>query len=170
LEKTDGINPATKQGFLFSCFTGLRISDVRALTWGNLQKGNDGEMFISHVQKKTKKQEYLPIPKVAKKYLPMRGDDAKDTDKAFNLRSNSTLNGDLKVWAALAGVKKRLSLHVSRHSFATILLSLGERIEVVSKLLGHSDIKITLQHYAAIEDQLKRDAVSRFDKLEGFAE
>ena len=170
LEKTDGINPATKQGFLFSCFTGLRISDVRALTWDRLQKGNDGEMFISYVQKKTKKQEYLPIPKVAKKYLPERGDDAKGTDKVFDLRSNTTLNGDLKVWAALAGVKKRLSLHVSRHSFATILLSLGERIEVVSTLLGHSDIKITLQHYAAIENQLKRDAVSRFDKLEGFAE
>jgi len=69
------------------------------------------------------------------------------------------------MWAVLAGVKKHLTFHVARHTYATALLSLGAGIETISKNLGHSDMKITQAHYAAIENKLQRAAVNLFDKI-----
>ena len=97
-----------KNGFLFSCFSGLRLSDVKGLTWGKLQKDNNGNTFINYVQKKTAKQEYLPISKSAVKYLPERG-EAKDTDTVFNFPSGNYVNMQLRQWAFSAGVKKKIS-------------------------------------------------------------
>jgi integrase len=165
LENTECLSPIIKQGFLFSCYTGLRFSDVQGLTWGQLQRDNNGGTFINYRQKKTQKQEYLPIPEKAVEFLPARPDTAKDTDKVFYLPSGGYTNLQLKVWAALAGLKKHLTFHVARHTYATILLSLGAGIETISKNLGHSEIKTTQAHYAAIENKLQRAAVNLFDKL-----
>jgi integrase len=156
--------PYVKQMFLFSCYTGLRFSDVRKLTWDMLRKDNNGDTLINFVQKKTKKQEYLPIPQKAVEFLPDRA-AAKDTDRVFTVPSSVYVNIQLKAWAALAGLKKHLTFHVARHTYATLLLSLGAPIETISKNLGHSEIKTTQDHYAAIENKLQRQAVSLFDKL-----
>ncbi|GHV56564.1 tyrosine recombinase [Bacteroidia bacterium] len=169
LENTDCLSPIIKQGFLFSCYTGLRFSDVQNLTWGKLQTDNNGGTFINYVQKKTQKQEYLPIPQKAVEFLPDKA-DAKDTDKVFYLPSGGYTNLQLKTWAALAGLKKHLTFHVARHTYATILLSLGAGIETISKNLGHSEIKTTQAHYAAIENKLQRAAVNLFDKLDGLTD
>jgi len=64
LVNTPCFYPNIKNGFLFACFSGLRFSDVKGLTWGKLQRDNNGNMFINYVQKKTEKQEYLPISKI----------------------------------------------------------------------------------------------------------
>jgi integrase len=164
LENTDCLAPSIKQAFLFSCYTGLRFSDVQGLTWEKLQKDNSGGTFINYRQKKTGKQEYLPIPEKAVEFLPDRA-GAIDTDKVFYLPSGGYTNLQLKAWAALAGLKKHLTFHVARHTYATILLSLGAPIETISKNLGHSEIKTTQAHYAAIENKLQRAAVNLFDKL-----
>ena len=152
-----------KQAFLFSCYTGLRFSDIQGLTWGQLQKDNDGETFIKYTQKKTKKQEYLPIHKKALSLIPDKM-DVKDTDKVFCLPGGCYVNVQLKEWAKLAGLKKRLTFHVARHTCATILLSLGAPIESISKVMGHSDIKTT-QVYAKVVNKAQREAVNLFDKL-----
>ena len=164
LENTECLNPVVKQTFLFSCYTGLRFSDVKNLTWGKLQIDNNGGTFINYVQKKTGKQEYLPIPQKATEFLPDRA-DAKDADRVFNLLSGGYVNFLLKTWAAVAGVKKHLSFHVARHTYATILLSLGAGIESISKNLGHTEIRTTQYHYAAIENKLQREAVNLLDRL-----
>ena len=170
LEKTPyAPHPITKNSFLFSCYTGLRFSDVAGLTWDRLQKDNTGGTFINYVQKKTGKQEYLPIPQKAVEFLPERG-TAKDTDKVFKLPSGGYVNFHLKHWAISAGIKKHLTFHVARHTYATVLLSLGAGIETISKNLGHSDIRITQMHYAAIENKLQRAAVNLFDKLDGLTD
>jgi integrase len=167
LEKTPFVSyPVIRSAFLFSCYTGLRFSDVDGLTWGRLRKSNEGNMQINYVQKKTKKQEYLPIPQKAVGYLPERG-EAKDTDKVFKLPTGGYVNLHLKLWAELAGINRRITFHTARHTYATALLSLGAKIETISKNLGHSDIKTTQAHYAAIEDKLQRDAVNLFDRLNG---
>jgi integrase len=157
--------PNIKNGFLFSCFSGLRFSDVKGLTWDKLQKDNSGNMFINYVQKKTEKQEYLPISKSAVKYLPERG-EAKDDESVFKFPSGGYVNLQLRQWAFTAGIKKKVSFHVSRHTNATLLLSLEVPIETVSKILGHSDIKTT-QIYAKVIDKSKRDAVDKLDGLTG---
>ena len=163
LVKTDCIRPAIKQAFLFSCFSGMRFSDVKVLKWGDIQIDNEGKTLIRFTQQKTKKNEILQISDEAIKFLPERG-KAKDKDFIFILPYNGSANVVLRGWACAAGIKKRVTFHVGRHTNATLLLSLGVPIETVSKLLGHSDIQTT-QIYAKVIDKNKRAAVSKLDGL-----
>jgi integrase len=163
LASTDCTKPTVKQAFLFSCFSGLRFSDVQALRWGDIQTDNEGKRIIRYRQIKTGKHENLQLSDEAMKFLPVRaGAAAKDT--VFILSNNGYTNQALKGWVLAAGIKKRVTFHVGRHTNATLLLSLGVPIETVSKLLGHSDIQTT-QIYAKVIDKNKRAAVSKLDGL-----
>ena len=74
------------------------------------------------------------------------------------------INTLLKPWAKAAGIDKRFSFHTSRHTFATMLLTLGADLYTVSKLLGHSQIKNT-QVYAEIINRRKVEAVNLADNV-----
>jgi len=163
LENTPMNPPIIKQAFLFSCYTGLRFSDVIRLTWGKLQKDNNGDIFINFVQKKTDKQEYLPIPQKALKFLPDRN-AATATDIVFKLPTNKFTNVVLRNWTFAVGITKKVTFHVARHTYATLLLSLEVPIETVSKNLGHSDIQTT-QIYAKVVNAAQRAAVDKLDGL-----
>ena len=165
LLKTPCRKSIVKNAFLFSCFSGLRYSDVQALTWGQLQTDNEGKTVVRYTQQKTNKPENLQLSDEALKFLPDRtGATAKD--RIFPLSNNGYTNETLKSWILAAGITKRVTFHVGRHTNATLLLSLGVPIETVSKLLGHSDIQTT-QVYAKVIDKNKRDAVSKLDGLTG---
>lgn len=157
LISTDCDLPIVKQAFLFSCFCGLRVSDVKALTWGMISKDN-GNYVCNIIMKKTKEQLYLPLSKEALKWLPNRG-EAKDQDNVFPLPSNSCVYSHLQQWAKAAGITKHVSFHVSRHTFATMMISLGSDLYTVSKLLGHANIKVT-EVYAKLVNAKKFDAVN----------
>ena len=163
LAKTPCRKPIVKNAFLFSCFSGLRYSDVRTLTWGQLQTDNDGKTVIRYTQQKTNKPENLQLSDEALKFLPDRA-GATAKDRIFPLSNNGYTNETLKSWILAAGITKRVTFHVGRHTNATLLLSLGVPIETVSKLLGHADIQTT-QIYAKVIDKNKRDAVSKLDGL-----
>lgn len=153
---------SVKQAFLFSCYCGLRTSDIRALRWGQIHK--DGEQWrVSVVMKKTDTPIYLPLSSQAMKWLPERG-DAGDEDKVFSLPTTSRVSIILGNWAKAAGVKKEITFHVSRHTFATLMLTLDVDLYTTSKLLGHKNIATT-QIYAKIIDQKKDDAVNRVDEI-----
>jgi len=125
LVNTPCLYPNIKNGFLFSCFSGLRFSDVKGLTWGKLQKDNNGNMFINYIHKKTEKQEYLPISKSAVKYLPER-DEAKDSDPVFKFPSGGYVNMQLRQWAFTAGIKKKVTFHLARHTFQSFSLPISK--------------------------------------------
>ncbi|MDR0812251.1 MAG: site-specific integrase [Paludibacter sp.] len=163
LDNTPMKPPVIKQAFLFSCYTGLRFSDVTRLTWDKLQKDNNGDTLISFVQKKTDKQEYLPIAKKALNYLPERN-AAKANDIVFKLPTNKFTNVVLRNWTCAVGITKKVTFHVARHTYATLLLTLEVPIEVVSKNLGHADIQTT-QIYAKVVNAAQRAAVSKLDTL-----
>jgi integrase len=163
LVKTPCAKPIVKQAFLFTCYSGLRFSDVKKLTWGDIQKDNDGKNIVRYKQKKVKQYEYLQVSDDALNYLPDRNGGA-DESTIFRLSQNGYTNGTLAGWTLAAGIKKHVTFHVSRHTNATLLLSLGVPIETVSKLLGHSDIKTT-QRYAKVVDASKREAVSKLDGI-----
>ena len=153
---------SVKQAFLFSCYCGLRTSDIRALRWGQIHK--DGEQWrVSVVMKKTDTPIYLPLSSQAMKWLPERG-DAGDDDRVFSLPTTSRVSIILGNWAKAAGVKKEITFHVSRHTFATLMLTLDVDLYTTSKLLGHKNIATT-QIYAKIIDQKKDDAVNRVDEI-----
>ena len=81
-----------------------------------------------------------------------------------SLPNDTNLTAHLKAWAAKAGISKTVTYHTSRHTFATMLLTLGADLYTVSKLLGHSQIKNT-QIYAEIINRRKDDAVNLADKV-----
>ena len=158
----DCINEATKRAYLFSCFCGLRYSDIKALTWGDVLL--DGEQYrVKIVMIKTQKTLYLPLSKEALRWMPERG-DAKDTEKVFSLPSQCYLNVVLRTWAANSGITKRVTFHTARHTFATLELTAGAELYTVSKLLGHTQVKTT-QIYAKIIDRKKDEAVNRLSSL-----
>jgi len=160
LAKTKCDNDEVKRAFLFCCFTGLRYGDVKELTWESI-KGDS----IQFRQKKTQGYEYLPLSKTAKEIIQTKLKIVNlPTKKIFNLPVISYTIKVIKKWCKYAGIKKNVSTHTARHSFATLSLTSGIDLYTVSKLLGHKDISTT-QVYAKIIDQKKRDAIDRLPTI-----
>ena len=152
--------PLLKNAFLFSCSTGLRWSDVTKLTWGEVRRGNDplyGWSYNTHI-KKVNKEEYSPIPELGQMFLPPYEGD--DNAVIFPIKWNGHLTEDLMRWTKKAGITRRISFHVSRHTAATLNLTLGADITTVSKLLGHARIVNTMI-YAEVLNEAKKAAADR---------
>lgn len=150
-----------KRAYLFACYCGLRLSDIYALRWRDLSK--DGEQWrASVVMQKTTTPIFLPLSSQAMKWIPERG-DAPDDGKVFDgLIAEPNINKVLAKWVKAAGITKKITYHTSRHSFATMMLTLGADLYTTSKLLGHSNVKTT-QIYAKIVDSKKVEAVNLVD-------
>jgi integrase len=146
-----------KNAFLFACFCGLRISDIRKLKYKNIINS-----IIEVYQTKTKDIIYIPINKFAYNFLDACEKD--DEKLVFSLPSPTKVTQVLKNWVLSAGIKKRVTFHVSRHTFATLQLSYGTDIYTVSKLLGHKNLQTT-QVYANIVDNTKVEAINRMPEL-----
>lgn len=148
-------NEKVKSAYLFSCFCGLRISDILRLKWKDIFVDN-GQYRLAVSMQKTKEPIYLPLSNEALKWMPERGDKTAD-EHVFELPT--TVNQLIKPWAKAAGISKRFTFHTARHTFATMLLTLGADLYTVSKLLGHTSVKMT-QVYAKIINKKKDDAVN----------
>ncbi len=160
LAKTDCKNGEIKRAFLFSCFCGLRYSDILKLTWKEI-KGNQLQL----IQQKTKNFIYIPLHQTA---LDLLKKDVNifplDSNLVFNLPTRSWTNGILKEWTKEAGIKKNVSFHVARHTFATLSLTYGNDIYVTSSLLDHKNVKTT-QTYVRLVDEKKKKAVDSIPKI-----
>lgn len=142
-----------KDAFIFSCYTGLRISDIRSLTWDNVQ----GDQISIQMQK-TKEPIRIPLHTEAQTIL-----DRQDHSRKicfYHLPTTKTLSTVLKSWTTAAGITKHITFHSARHTFATACLTSDIDLYTVSKLLGHSDITMT-QVYAKIVDKVKDDAIKK---------
>lgn len=160
LIKTDCRSELLKRAFLFSCFTGLRFSDIKRLTWGMIHKF-DGGNRIEFRQQKTKGIEYLDIPNEALKYM---GEKKSTQDFVFHgLEYSDYINIQLLEWCIRAGISKHITFHCARHTYATFMLTKGVDLLTVSKMLGHKKL-VTTQIYTKVIDQKKRDAVNVFDE------
>ena len=153
-----------KRAFIFGCFCGLRISDIRALTWKKIVKVN-GKDFLYLRMEKTLKNLMLPLSNAAKEWLPERKGAANDDRIFAGIPQNSgTIKYYLDKWIQAAGVTKHVTFHVSRHTFATLELTLGADLYTVSKLLGHTRVGTT-QIYAKVIDKKKEEAVNLMDSI-----
>ena len=153
-----------KQAFLFSVFCGLRRSDIRQLKWMDITSDN-GQWRCTVIMEKTTTPIYLPLSKSAVQWLPDRGFST-DQDLVFNtLPSDTLINGIIRKWAGDAGIaNKTVTFHTSRHTFGTMMLTLGADLYTVSKLMGHRKIETT-KIYAKIVDRKKDDAVNLADNI-----
>ena len=149
--------------FLFSCFTGLRSVDIFNLKWRNIVKVEEGVYQVEVVQQKTKQLVVVPMTENALMWLPERK-KGKDDDFVFDAPCKVCVYKVLKKWAETAGIRKNVTFHVGRHTYATLLLYYGADLYTVSKLLGHTNIKTT-QIYAQVMDETKRKAVNLIPDL-----
>ncbi|WP_298245910.1 site-specific integrase [uncultured Christiangramia sp.] len=139
--------------FIFSCYTGLAYIDVFKLTEDDIVKGIDGNQWIKLKRTKTKSLSSIPILPVAENIIEKYKDIENPTGKLLPVYTNQRMNSYLKEIADSCDIKKNLTFHMARHTFATtVTLSNGVPIESVSKMLGHRSLKTT-QHYAKILDE-----------------
>lgn len=104
-----------KMAFLFACFCGLRLSDIKDLKWQDIKYNADGGAVVSKVQIKTRQSIVVPLSANALKCLPDRG-KAKDKDAVFDLPSYFTINRSVKKWAKDAEIEKNVTFHLSSHN------------------------------------------------------
>lgn len=140
--------------FVFACYTGLSYSDIGILSKDHLQIGNDSEEWI--IIDRTKNDSRCRIPLLPKAKSILDKYEYYPINNSMNLllpvHSNQKMNAYLKEIADICNIRKNLSMHVARHTFATsVTLSNGVPIETVSKMLGHNSLKTT-QIYAKIVD------------------
>lgn len=162
LANTECSSEIVKQAFLFSCFTGLRLSDVKKIRFSDIKNNT-----IDYVQKKTDRQEYLPLSTTAQNIINKRKlyTELESDPLIFNLQTKSIISGHIRKWVKKAELNKRITFHSARHTFATLSITQGVDLYTVSKLLGHKDISTT-QVYAKIVDSKKNEAMDKLPKLE----
>ena len=157
-----------KDVFLFCCYTGLAYVDVQKLKRAEITVGVDGEKWIFANRKKNDIPLRIPLLPFAETLLNKYQNHVQCivADVVFPVFSNQKMNAYLKEIADVCGVKKNLTSHMARHTFATtITLNNDVPIETVSKMLGHKNLRTT-QHYAKILDlKVSRDMKSLKEKL-----
>jgi integrase len=146
-----------KRAALFSALTGLRFSDILKLIWSEVHFDKADGYYIRFRQKKTKGTETLPISEQAAALMGMKGEGAELVFKGLEYSLTQT---DLPKWLRAAGIKKAITFHSFRHTYATLLISKNIDLYTVSKMLGHREIKTT-QIYAKIIDKQKREAANK---------
>ena len=148
--------------FFFSCFTGLRIGDVRKIAPMHIFKSADGKTeYINMEMNKTKHDVVIPLSDEAKKWLPKpKGYQ----EPFFYLPVPSTICLILSNWVKAAGINKHITFHCARHTFATMMLTLGADIYTTSKLLGHNHVATT-EIYAKVIDKKKFESMNNLDKM-----
>lgn len=137
--------------FVFSCYTGLAYADVSKLSRDHLITGVDGNKWIIISRTKSKSQAIIPILPEAMAILEKYNYLESPANKPLlPVISNQNLNKYLKEIASVAGITKRVSFHLARHTFATtVTLNEGVDIVSVSKMLGHKNLRTT-QIYAKV--------------------
>lgn len=155
--------------FIFSCYTGLAYSEVKKLSTGDITTGIDGGKWIRIKRTKTKSLSSIPLLPIAEEIIDRYQDhpEVKKGECVLPVLSNQKSNAFLKEIALMCGIKKPLTTHLARHTFATtVTLTNGVPIESVSKMLGHKDLRTT-QHYAKIVDRkISDDMRALREKLE----
>ena len=127
--------------FIFGCWTGISFIDIKNLTEDNICMVNGASWIISKRQKTGMpfQIKLMDIPmQIIERYMSFR-----KGSHLFNIGNLDSINKRIKKVAAMCSIKKRVSFHVSRHSWAVLALEYGMPIESVSKILGHTNITTT---------------------------
>lgn len=148
--------------FLFSCYTGISYGDIMDLTDESLVRGIDGNRWIMSRRNKTGVAFKIPVLPSTDFILKKYKNHPRTSfhNNLLPIISNQRMNSYLKEIADLCGIKKNLTFHMARHTFATtVTLSNGVPIETVSKLLGHTKISTTQVYARVIEQKICDDMV-----------
>ena len=140
--------------FIFAAFTGLAFIDVQQLAPEHIVRDNNGNLWIRKPRQKTKNMCNIPLLDIPQEILRKYADHPTCRKRGILLPvpCNQKMNSYLKEIADICMIRKNLTTHCARHSYATsVCLANGVSLENVAKMLGHSNIKMT-QHYARVLD------------------
>lgn len=161
----------TRRFFIFSCLTGLPHRECMKLKWDDFYVDIiDGEQttYFNYMRAKTGKYYKNPLSKDAEEYLEILRHTRSCTEYVFpNLKYSAHENLKLQTWANMSDVKKKISPHCARATFANLFVRVkGANIMDLKELMGHSDVKTTLS-YIGTSLQEKTKAVKNMPKLLG---
>ena len=153
-----------RQMFVFSCFTGMAITDMENLEYSHIQTAADGQRYIRKERQKTKVEFVVPLHPIAeaiinyyRKELARNEEQQTVKEKGDSLVfqphcSRSVMGKNLSIVGKACGIKEWLSFHMARHTFGTMTLNAGIPIESIAKMMGHASISST-QIYAQVTDK-----------------
>lgn len=141
--------------FVFCCTIGLAFADVKELRREHVSTDENGLMWIHKPREKTAVMSSIPLLKQPKEILQKYAFDPHclQSGKLLPVPSDQKFNGYLAEISTLCGLNKRLTTHVARHSFACLAVEYGMPIDVLAKILGHSNTNMT-RHYAKFSENL----------------
>lgn len=142
--------------FLFACYTSLRYQDIKRLKYKNIQ---DNTLRIA-----TQKTGYYVSIPLSNKALSLIDPETLPNDTVFNVYTNQVTNRHLKEIIKLANIKRPISFHCARNTWATITLEMTGDIALVSDVLGHTSIQTT-QIYAKVLEKKKKEAMDMWDVI-----
>ncbi|MBP0905600.1 tyrosine-type recombinase/integrase [Mariniflexile gromovii] len=152
-----------KDLFIFCCYTGLPYRELMDLKYSNIIKGFDGNKWIKMKREKTSKALSIPLLPKALEIIERYGSSEK---YVFARISNQRYNSYLKEIAAIIGIDKNFTTHMARRTFAsTVLLYNDVPMEIVSELLGHSNMKITQDSYGKVVQKKVSLEIDKVRKL-----
>lgn len=159
LAKTRCGNDEVKRAFLFCCYTGLGLAEIRALKWSNIRNGR-----LVMPREKTKVRMDNPLNSAA---LRLIGDPGKPNEYIFEMRpiSHVAVNKNLKNWVKRAGIDKKITFYCGRHSYACLLLMNGANLKTVADAMGQKSTKNTIRYLNHVE-KLKDEAINNIPDIE----
>lgn len=135
--------------FVFCCYSGLAFKEMTKLKKADIFEEFDGDLWIHIYRNKTNRVYKIPLLPKAKLITEKYNNE--DSELVLPKMNNQNFNGFLKEIAAICGIKKHLTHHIARKTFATTVLLYNDvPMEIVSELLGHSKIQTTQEHYGKI--------------------
>ena len=154
--------------FVFCCFCGLAFIDISTLTRDQIVTDNEGEMWIRKSRQKTGEVSTIPLLDIPRKIAAKYHNHPKAVAKnvVIPVISNQRMNSYLDEVAAKAGVKKHLTTHIARHTFATMSLNNHVPLETIQKMLGHSDIATTQIYARLLDKTISEDMVRMREKFD----
>lgn len=157
--------------FVFACYTGLSYIDTYNLSEENITLGVDDHKWITGRRQKSDKVFAVPLLPKAMRILNQYENDSphsiRNSGKCFPVYSNQKMNKYLKELGEICGVKKKLTFHTARHTFATtVTLANDIPIETVSEMLGHTKLSTTQIYAKVIRQKVSRDMAVLRQRLE----
>ncbi|WP_300720327.1 site-specific integrase [uncultured Alistipes sp.] len=145
--------------FCFCCLTGLAFTDVQQLRPEHLVADIHGKIWIRKARQKTKNMCNIPLLDEAQKIIDRYRDHpyCQTHGVLLPVCSNQKMNSYLKELADICGIRKNLSTHCARHTFATLTLASGATIDNVAKMLGHANVNMTRRYAKVLDSSIMRD-------------
>lgn len=161
----EGEITAVQRAFIFGLYTGARWCDTSQLRFSNVDYSTKTLKFQQQKTKGHSSRSWVIVP-LNDNLIRLIGyppDDDLDA-RIFDVPSYMTSTAHLKKWIKASGIKKKITWHCGRHSFAVNVLSKGANIKTVSSLLGHTSVRMT-ERYLHVVDSLKQDAIDSLGEI-----